>query len=117
MNETGYLYKVSHNVTVLEMDNDQHAEEIYDIFNRLGRGATKFYDREESYRSMTSDFPWDQVAMHFDCVHHYDYGRGNEFTYGWDVESSAFFNPAVLTLVGKVKINQNGVSPFESDWD
>lgn len=103
----GYLYKVSSNCRVLELDSDTDAEQIYMLYNEMGAGNVKYFDYEDQSAfgpTMTRDFPWDWVAKHFDCVHHNGYSWHGEFMRGWDVESTAWFDTSVLTLVGKVKI-------------
>jgi len=111
MSETGYIYKVNPNATILQLDSDHEAERIYGLFQKLGRGATAEFDNRDGYYSRVThlykDFPWGEIAKHFDGVTHFpsSYGR-NEFLYGWDCESTAWFNPSVLTLLGEVKINQ-----------
>jgi hypothetical protein len=116
----GYLYRVKRDASILDMNSDHDATDMYELFNQLGRGATALYNpSEDGYNNreyaMRRDFPWGEISKHFDGVHHYNYGYGNEFMYGWDCESVGWFNPAVLTLVGEVKINQYGSDPSESE--
>jgi hypothetical protein len=121
MAPTGYLYKVGPQVKVLGMDGDHTAEEVYRTFNSLGRGNDAYYTHDEGgYNDLEyklkKDFPWPEVAKHFDCVTHSGYSSDHYgFTYGWDCESTGWFNTKALTLVGEVKINQNGLDPFDMD--
>jgi hypothetical protein len=117
MSETGYLYKVSPQATILRMSSDYEAKEIFEIFDSLGRVDKDPNAEHEPFRRMAyKNYPWDSVSKHFDGVHHaYSGYRDNEFLYGWDCESIAWFNPGMLTLIGEVKINQNGLSPYGDD--
>lgn len=116
MAETGFLYKVVPNATILDLSLDYQAKDIYRVFQALGRGAQAEFDRpapaatRDSY--LYKDFPWGEIAKHFDGVTHRGYGMDNSFLYGWDCESTAWFNPAVLTLLGEVKV---GVPPEDYD--
>jgi hypothetical protein len=68
------------------------------------------YDRYE----MRAKFPWDLVNRHFDAVHVRFPGEG--FTYGWDVESTAWLNTEHLTLVGEVPVAQYGYGGNNEDY-
>ena len=104
----GYLYDVKPNTTVWEMDTTQDAKIAYNLFADLGRENTAYRDPEEwekikngLYSNETSliikDFPWHHLAKHFDCIHHSGFRESNfsgswsSFTYGYDVESTAWF--------------------------
>ena len=123
MSPTGYLYKVGSQVKALELSGDHDAEEIYRTFNSLDRGNNAYYTHDEGgyndrdYK-LKKDFPWQEVAKHFDCVTHRGYSSDHYgFTYGWDCESTGWFNTRSLTLVGEVKINEFGLDPNERDWE
>lgn len=103
----GFVYKYSPSSVFLRLDDSKEAQRIYDIFKRL-RGELNPMDADHTHY-MTSDFPWDEVAKHFDGVTHSGYGRFDEyswenFTSGWDAESTAWLNTSVLTRVAKVPI-------------
>jgi hypothetical protein len=113
MSPVGYLYKVNAGL-ILPMDSDHNAEDIKEAFQNLERAKPTDYDNH--YNRLGKDFPWDAISKHFDAVHHYPRGGGaKDFLYGWDCESTAWFNTDILTLIGEVKINQNGLSPYGSD--
>ena len=108
--DVGYLYKVKPNALILGLDGDYDAEDIYRAFTDLGRVDTKARDHEEAYgyrTSMRLSFPWDEVTKHFDAVHHRYAGRDSEFMYGWDVESTVWFDNRFLQLVGEVPVVQD----------
>jgi len=103
--EVGYLYKVKPGAVILELNNDDDVERVYDAFVNLGMATPIDYDL--SYGSpgrLTKNFPWDAIARHFDGVRHSGYSRDG-FMYGWDVESTAWFNTSMLELVGEVNID------------
>lgn len=116
----GYLYKVRPRTCVLEIDGSHDAKMIYDIFAKLGRENTALANPEEwnkireygfgnEISIIKKDFPWQHIARHFDCVHHWSFSSGSRdsdsnFTYGWDIESTAFFKPNQLELLGQVPI-------------
>ncbi len=118
----GYLYKVKPNTTVLELDTNGDAKVIYEIFYNLKRNNKALYDEDEwknqekfssllggdyiSNKLMMKDFPWGEIEKHFDCIHHDGYFNRdiNSFLYGWDVESTAWFNPNRLEFLGQVKL-------------
>lgn len=108
VNDTGYLYKMSPNATILHLDNDYDAEYVYDIFRRLDKVVEepytpgKYEDQETKFRKY---FPWNEIAKHFDGVHHSGGAYQSHFMYGWDCESTAIFNPDILTLLGEVSIS------------
>jgi len=55
------------------------------------------------------DFPWHEIQKHFDCIHHYHFRDSYfsmPFTYGYDAESSCWFSPNQLELLGQVKVYQ-----------
>ena len=121
INAVGYLYKVAGNANTLRLDHTGDAERIYRIFQSMDRGAQAEFDPQNRDIGGTyylqKDFPWDEIAKHFDGVYHNNSSIGGygydsiPFTYGWDCESTAWFNPSVLTLLGEVKIT----APSEED--
>lgn len=118
----GYLYKVKPRTCSYLMDDSNDARVIYDIFAELGRENTRKQNPtaddldwiKQGFSSHESlirhDFPWQHLARHFDCVHHYGGSRysydnyGFDFMQGWDVESSVFFKPTQLELLGQVPL-------------
>ena len=104
-NDIGYLYKVKPGALILELDSDHDAERIYSAFQGLDRVKEKDYAKDFDYRSnMRLSFPWDQISKNFDAVRHSrPYGH-TEFMYGWDVESTVWFDTSFLQLVGEVPV-------------
>jgi hypothetical protein len=100
----GYLYKVKPGALVLSLDSDYQAERLYQAYESLG--MAKSLDHSVYRMNLSGVFPWDQVNKHFDAVHHDGIGYGNDFLYGWDVESTAWFDTNHLTLIGEVPITQ-----------
>ena len=108
-NEFGYLYKINSQARILRITGDH---DIFDIAKHYQKRTGDYYKitRGSDWDNpVRSKFPWDQITQHWDAVyvphpdHSMDYGLG--FTYGWDCESTVWFNPrASLTLVGKVRI-------------
>lgn len=107
MSPTGYLYKVNPGALILELNGNDDAEQVFDIFDGLGRiehnqAPDNTYDRD---RLLHRSFPWNETVKHFDGVWHQGYNYDREgFMYGWDVESVAWFDTSFLTLVGEVPI-------------
>lgn len=100
----GFLYKVKPGCLVLELDSDHDAERVYHAFENLGTAKQRpGFDRD----GLSSAFPWDQVNKHFDAVRHGGHVWGGSFMYGWDVESTAWFDTSNLILVGEVPIAQH----------
>ena len=98
MSPIGYLYKVTPGALVLELD-DYNAERLKHAFAGLGRTSdVNSRDRWD----LSRDFPWQEVNKHFDAVRVSYPNEG--FTYGWDVESTAWLNTEHLTFVAEVPI-------------
>ena len=118
----GFLYKVKPNTRVLQLELDSDVRSIYKIFQDLGRDNQILNDKEAWKREidlmysghgnieinlMKRDFPWKEIAKHFDCIHHdawisrRDY---NAFLFGYDTESTAWFNPNNLEFLGQVPL-------------
>jgi len=100
----GYVYEISPSARILTLNDSQDAKMIYELYHRMGAKV----DRENMYKddwAMRTDFPWDWVRKHWDGVNHRrDYGDRHGFTYGWDCESTAWFNTDVLKFKGTVPI-------------
>lgn len=105
MAPTGYLYRVKPGALVLELNSDRDAEDLYYAF--IGLGTATPIDYNTPYGRLTTNFPWDQVAKHFDAVNHSGYHWDGEFMYGWDCESTAWLDTSFLQLVGEVPIATN----------
>lgn len=104
----GYVYEISPSARILTLDNDYDAKTIYDLYHKMGANV----DRENMYRDswdLRKDFPWDWIRKHWDGVNHRT-GLGDRqgFTYGWDCESTAWFNTDVLKFKGTVPIRDCG---------
>jgi hypothetical protein len=105
--KTGYLYRVKPGALILELNYDSDAERIFDAFRNLERvpSSNDISSRYDQEMEMRKHFPWDQVAKHFDAIHHWGYrGYGDSFVYGWDVESIAWLDTSFLQLVGEVPV-------------
>lgn len=100
----GYLYKVKPGALILQLDHSYDAERIFRAFSDLGRtNEPPEYYQNDREGAMRATFPWDQIAKHFDGVWHGGY-RDQGFMYGWDVESTAWFDTSFLQLVGEVPV-------------
>lgn len=110
MADVGYLYKIKPGALILEL-SDFTARKIVKTFQGLG-SMPQFTDDDHNYGNdfaMSSKFPWDQVVKHFDAVWCFGGTRG-DFTYGWDCESTAWLSTELLRPLGKVNVNQFGLS-------
>jgi hypothetical protein len=103
--DVGYLYKVKPGALILELDTNRDAEDIINAFANLGRVKGDDYYDDWKMRSV---FPWDEIAKHFDAVHHSRPWYRDGFMYGWDVESTAWLNTDFLQLVGEVPVAKWG---------
>jgi hypothetical protein len=131
----GYLYKVHPDTSVLELDTTQDALRIYKIFSILGRPNTSYndpaqwnrnselgiYGEESDAMIIRKDFPWTDVAKHFDCVHHWplhsNYFGRDPFFSGYDVESTVWFKPNQLELLGQVPLwTENDRNDDDEDY-
>lgn len=104
----GYVYYVKPNARILTMNSFHDAERIYKLYAALSNQAVKF-DRDSYFgpaEQMKINYPWSEIAKHWDGIHgghHYS----DPFFYGWDCESTAWFDPSILTYKGKVRIAQS----------
>jgi len=104
----GYLYKVKPGAIILELNSSRDAERVFHAFSKLGRtNEPPEYYRNDVEGAMQFTFPWDQIARHFDGVWHGGY-RDQGFMYGWDVESTAWFDTSFLQLMGEVPVTGYG---------
>ena len=102
----GYVYKISPSARILELNSTHDAVDIYKLYAALGSKVElgNLYGADEEKYALMKDFPWQDIRKHWDGVnHHHSFDRYG-FTYGWDVESTAWFNTDVLTYVGEVNI-------------
>ena len=101
----GYLFAVKPNSMVI---NTGYLEQYYEWAERAKRleKNAEYYDREYGSTRMRGNFPWKELSKHFDGVHHNGYSShgGDDFTYGWDIESTAWFNTSVLEYKGAVRL-------------
>lgn len=106
----GFLYRVKPGALILPLNNDRDARRIFKTFETLGRvnrpeGLDKLgYRQFGADMAMYTSFPWDHVVKHFDATTHQGHGSGT-FVYGWDVESTAWFDTGFLQLIGKVPVS------------
>jgi hypothetical protein len=104
----GYLFEIKANTKIFDIS---YAEQYYQWAMDKGRmtkpAIDSSYIRPYSQEDMRYRFPWDSLSHHFDAAHCYPY-RGEDFTYGWDVESTVWFNTSMLTYKGAVKLFQYG---------
>lgn len=114
----GYVYKYAPKTTFLHLNTTQDAMQLYEIYLQL-EGKAMPDMREPRYHLLT-EFPWDFVNRHFDAVFHNGIGRYDSwenFTSNWDVESTAWLNTGVLTLIGRVPIAPLEFLSDPDRWD
>ena len=106
-NDYGYLFEVDTSAIVLPSRDLDQFYEWAEFAHKFTKEVPDWAKSEWSASRMRSNYPWDILARHFDGVHHGGYGGGgyDEFTYGWDVESTAWFNTKVLKYKGAVKLS------------
>lgn len=102
----GYLFEVDKSAQVFDLF---YADDFFQWAESHDRVLTKTGDwpPADSPDNMRVRFPWDEMAKLFDGAHHSGggYGRYDEFTYGWDVESTVWFNTSVLKYKGAVPLD------------
>lgn len=96
----GIIYRVKPGARVLKMNTDADA---YKIAQHYGIESPK--DRMTAF-TWSERFPWDDIEMDFDAVHHTPAGNrlANMLMSSWDVESTAWFNTRHLENLGEVEI-------------
>jgi hypothetical protein len=103
----GYLFEVDSSALVL---GASHLDQFYEWAEFAHKFTKEVPDWAKNYwgtDQMRTNYPWDTMARHFDGVRHtYSYGS-DSFTYGWDVESTAWFNTKVLKYKGAVKLTHS----------
>lgn len=98
----GYVYNIKPNARILTLIDDSDVNRIYELYRDLG---VNLNPNAEWWGKMTLDFPWNELIKHWDGMHHHrGYGDQSGFMYGYDVESTVWFNPSVLEYAGKVRI-------------
>ncbi len=104
-NDVGYVYRISPSARILSINHDEDVKYIYRIYRDLGANLTPHAEFSGEHYDMAKDFPWDEIRKHWDAIHHRTgWGDSGGFTYGYDCESTAWFNTDVLDYVGKVRI-------------
>lgn len=102
----GYLFKVEGQPRLF---NISHADEFYEWaldHNRISRPPDEFF-RAYTREHMRYAFPWDELSKHFDGAYYDGYSGGSsDITYGWDVESTVWFDTSFLKYVGAVKLTE-----------
>jgi hypothetical protein len=113
----GYVYEISPSARILRLDSDHDAKQIYDLYHRLGAKVDPQNMHVNDEWAMRKDFPWDWIRRHWDGVNHRE-GMGDRygFTYGWDCESTAWFNTDVLRFVGRVPIRDCGHAVDDDEY-
>lgn len=108
--DVGYLYRVKPGALILGLDSDRDAERIMSVFIDLKRVDKDVNDKliSDRYMALHGHFPWNEVVKHFDAVNHEGYSSyRDDFIYGWDVESTAWFDTSFLQYLGPVKVHRN----------
>lgn len=101
--ENGFLFEVIGTPRIFDIT---YADRFFDWAEQYEK--IDIADNARSYGrqlTMRLHFPWDELAKHFDGAH-FDGGGGGseEFTYGWDVESTVWFDMQHLKYKGAVKL-------------
>lgn len=100
----GYLFEIKPGARIFDLSFHDRFYEWAMQHDKMSVAPTSsewirpFSDSDMRYR-----FPWDTLAHHFDGVHTF----GNDergLSYGWDVESTAWFDTSVLTYKGAVRL-------------
>lgn len=111
----GYLYRVKPGQLIVSINSDYDAKLLFNLFQELmsrdPENQSESFPSEDDYdefkfnRHLIRYFPWHSISRHFDAVHHNRPKSADMFTYGWDVESTAWFDMnRSLHYLGKVDI-------------
>lgn len=101
----GYLFAVKPNAMILRSSDLDHYYNWAERAKRLEKN-NEYVERSYGSTRMRGNYPWKELSKHFDGVHHngFSYRDSDDFTYGWDVESCAWFNTSVLEYKGAVRL-------------
>lgn len=101
----GYLFEITSSPLVFDLD-ERSASDFAEWADMYGKSTTKKREDHEVSRRLDKliRFPWDIMRHHFDAAHCNAYNRHDEFTYGWDVESTVWFKTRFLKYRGAVKL-------------
>ena len=104
-NNVGHVYRISPSARILTIRDTDDAKRIYQIYRNLGVNLNPQAEYDSEHYGLSKDFPWDEIRKHWDAIHHYPgFSDRYGFMYGYDCESTAWFNTDVLDYVGKVRI-------------
>ncbi len=100
----GYLFEVKSNAVVFDLS---YADDFFMWAVKVGHVKLTQDEEQEAFRRdswvIRAKFPWDLLSRHFDGAHHSGHSD-HGFTYGWDVESTVWFNTKCLNYKGAVKL-------------
>jgi hypothetical protein len=113
----GFLFEVKPTAIVLDSEYLDRYYEWASDHGHMSRKNSEWADSQYGAWKMRGNFPWDTMAKHFDGVHHGGYSSGDDFTEGWDVESTAWFKTDSLIYKGAVKLYTGGSSNGYDDED
>lgn len=107
----GYLFEIKPSARIFDLSYHDRFYEWAMQYEKMSKPKSEWV-REYSETDMRYRFPWDTLTHYFDGVHTFGYDdRG--LAYGWDVESTAWFDTSVLTYKGAVRLD--GVLYDEED--
>ena len=115
-------------VVNIYLSNKLKKVEIYEINKRNSSAnlkersllalVSKIHDAQEYY-DFSKYFPWDIITARVDGIHSWGrqgYGYDNDsWSYGYDVESTAWFNMDALEYVGKVRVSNQRGTGYDDD--
>lgn len=102
----GYLFEIVNSPLVYDID---YAEHFWWWAQQNGKTKVERESPFGSESTMRFHFPWNELAKHFDGAHSSHPGRSmDEFTIGWDVESTVWFKTRFLKYKGAVKLYHHG---------
>lgn len=112
----GYVYKINPSARILTIRDTHDAKRIYQLYRELGASLSPNAEYRNEHYDMVSDFPWNDIRKHWDAVHHTpSFGDHYGFMFGYDCESTVWFNATVLEYIGKVKIRD--IEKDKDYWD
>jgi hypothetical protein len=101
----GYLFEVKPGALVFESHYLDQFYEWAETYGRMTKQNSEYFQNERGSIQMRGNYPWDTMARYFDGVHHSGHSGYSDFTYGWDVESTAWYNTNKLKFLRTVEIN------------